>query len=67
MRVAARVVVVLATFLFVGWATQRAVLMHAVAGGAPGAEVRLARLMAGLFAGGAAALLTAIALLWKRS
>ena len=66
MKSAWKVVVVLAAFVGVGWLTTRLVIEHAVAAGAYEPEVRLAGMMAGLFAGGAAATLTILAVVWKR-
>jgi hypothetical protein len=66
MRVALRVVVVIAVFVGVAWGTARAVAHHA-AGGTPVAQVQLSSAMAGLFAGGAAAVVVGIALLWQAS
>jgi hypothetical protein len=67
MRLVWRAAVVLAVFAGVGWFTARAVIVHALAGGAPIAEVRLDGAMAGLFAGGAAAVVVIIAMAWRRS
>jgi hypothetical protein len=66
MRVALRVLVVVFVFAGVGVLTAVAVTHHAVVG-TPAAEVRLAAAMAGLFAGGAAAVVVGIALVWRRS
>jgi hypothetical protein len=66
MRVFWRAMVILVVFAGVGWLAARAVMAHAVAGGAPLAEMRLSSAMAGLFSGGAAAVVVGIALLWKR-
>jgi len=67
MRVAWRVAVVLAVFVGVGFAASHVVMVHEVAKpGAPPAEVRLVSWMAGLFAGGLAAVLVGIAVLMKR-
>jgi len=63
MRVALRAVLVLAVFGAVGLLAARAVLGRA-APATPAPEVHLAAAMAGLFAGGAAAALTLIAMLW---
>jgi uncharacterized membrane protein len=57
--------VLLVVFVGVGWFTARHVRARAVPG-TPAAEVRLASAMAGLFAGGAAVVVTGIAMLWKR-
>jgi hypothetical protein len=65
MRIALRVAVVLVVFAGVGWGTARAVMHHAAVG-TPVAEVRLSAAMAGLFAGGAAAVVVGIALVWRR-
>ena len=66
MRVAVRVLVLVAVFAGVGWLTARAVMDHAASKGAMQPEVRLAGEMAGLFAGGAATLVVGIALVWSR-
>jgi hypothetical protein len=65
MRVMMRVVVVIAVFAGVGWGTAHAVRRHAAVG-TPVAQVQLASGMAGLFAGGAAAVVVGIALVWRR-
>jgi hypothetical protein len=64
MRLALNAVIVLAVFLAVGWYAAHVAFAHAVIrynGSAP--EARLGADAAGLFAGGAAAVLTLIALL----
>jgi hypothetical protein len=66
MRIAWRVGIVAAVFVVVGWGTARAVMHHAAAG-TPVAQVRLSAEMAGLFAGGAAAVLAGIGLAWWAS
>jgi len=66
MRVAGRVVLLIAVFAGVGWLTARGVMAHVASGGAMQPEVRLAGAMAGLFAGGAAAVLVGIAMVWRR-
>ena len=67
MRLAGRAAIVLAVFSGVGWLAAREVIAHGVAGGAPIAEVRLDAAMAGLFAGGAVAVLVIIAIVrWAR-
>lgn len=63
MTVTWRVVLLLAAFVGVGVLTARGVMTHVATGGAMQPEVRLAGAMAGLFAGGAAAVLLGIALL----
>jgi hypothetical protein len=60
-----RVVVVVAVFVGVGWLTARGVMHHAGLG-TPAAQVRLSSAMAGLFAGGAAAVIVGIAMVWRR-
>ena len=65
MGAAWRAAVVLAVFVGVGWATSHAVHTHELARGVTGAEVRLSAWMAGLFAGGAAASLVALAVLLR--
>jgi TRAP-type C4-dicarboxylate transport system permease small subunit len=66
MRVLLRVLIVVAVFAGVGWGTARAVLHHA-AMGTPATQVRLSAAMAGLFAGGAAAVVAGIGLAWRAS
>ena len=66
MRVALRVLILVAVFAGVGWMTARAVMSHVASAGAMQPEVRLAGAMAGLFAGGAAAVLVGIAMVWRR-
>lgn len=66
MRLVWRAAVVLVVFAGVGWVVARAVIAHAVAGGAPLAEVRLSGAMAGLFAGGVAAVVAGIAMARQR-
>ncbi len=65
MRFVGRVISLLAVFIVIGWLTARAVRHHAAAA-TPVAEVRLSAAMAGLFAGGAAAVVVGIALVWRR-
>jgi hypothetical protein len=65
MRLALRVLVLLVVFLGVGLLTAHGVVHHASAA-TPVAEVRLSAAMAGLFAGGAAAVLVGIAMVWRR-
>jgi len=62
MRVALRTLIVVAVFVGVGLATANGVVKHAVNAGAAESQVRLAGAMAGLFAGGAAAVLVGIAM-----
>ena len=50
-----RVLLVVAVFAGCGFVVAKLVIAHAVMGGAPLPQVRLAGAMAGLFAGGAAA------------
>jgi hypothetical protein len=66
MRYVWKAIVVVAVFVGVGLLTARAVSAHAAPGGAYALQVRLGSAMAGLFAGGVAATLTLIALVWKR-
>lgn len=66
MRHAWRTILVLAVFVVVGWSVMHLVIEHSVQMGTPDSEVRLAGGMAGLFAGGAAACLAAIATLVGR-
>lgn len=63
MRLAWRLAVAGAVFVGVGFLTAKAVLAHAVAGGAMAAQVKLGAWMAGLFAGGIAGVLVGLALL----
>lgn len=65
MKLALRAVLLLAVFLGVGAFAVRGVMRHASAA-TPVAEVRLSAAMAGLFAGGAAAVVVGIALVWRR-
>jgi len=62
MRMVWRALVVVAVFVGVGLATADGVVKHAVNAGAAESQVRLAGAMAGLFAGGAAAVLVGIAM-----
>ena len=66
MRVALRVLILVAVFAGVGWMTARAVMNHVASAGAMQPEVRLAGAMAGLFAGGAVTLIVGIAMVWTR-
>lgn len=67
MGVVWRAALVLAVFVVVGYAASHVVMVHELARvGAPFAEVRLVSWMAGLFAGGLAAVLVGIAVLVKR-
>jgi hypothetical protein len=66
MNVTLRVAAVIAVFVVVGWGTARAVAHHAAVG-TPAAQIQLSAGMAGLFAGGAAAVVAGIALMWGRS
>ena len=66
MRYAWKTLLVVAVFLGVGYAVMRLVITHAVQMGTPDSELRLAAAMAGLFAGGAAACIVGIALVWTR-
>ena len=62
-----RAIVVLTAFVCVAIVVSHAVMAHEMARvGTPFAEVRLASWMAGLFAGGAAAVIVAIVVLVKR-
>jgi hypothetical protein len=61
MRTALRVLVLLLVFGGVAWLAAWAVMAHAAAG-TPEAQVRLAAGMAGLFAGGAAAVIVGVAM-----
>ena len=58
-----RALAVLGTFLIVGYTTMRLLIAHAVAKGTPEYNVRLGGAMGGLFVGGVAAVLLALALL----
>ena len=66
MRYAWRTLLIVAVFLGVGYGVMHLVISHAVQMAAPESEIRLAGGMAGLFSGGAAACLVAIATLWGR-
>jgi hypothetical protein len=66
MRVVIRALVLAVVFVGVGWLTARAVMGHVASRGAMQPEVRLAGAMAGLFAGGAAALVVGIAMVRRR-
>jgi hypothetical protein len=66
MRYAWRSLLVLAVFLGVGYAVMHLVIAHSVQRSTPLPELRLAGAMAGLFAGGAAACVVGIALVWRR-
>ena len=59
---ALRTFIVVAVFVGVGLATANGVVKHAVNAGAAESQVRLAGAMAGLFAGGGAAVLVGIAM-----
>ncbi len=63
---AAFTLVVVAVFVGVGYGVNVLVVRHAALAGTPVAEVRLAAWMAGLFAGGAAAVVVLIAMLMVR-
>jgi hypothetical protein len=66
MRVALRVIALVAVFGGVGWWTARAVMDHVASRGAMQPEVRLSGAMAGLFAGGAATLVLGITMVRSR-
>lgn len=66
MKVFWRVLVIVAVFAGVGALTGFAVVAHASAGRDYQPEVRLAGAMAGLFAGGAAATVVGIGMVWRR-
>jgi hypothetical protein len=66
MRLALTIVFVAGVFVGVGVLTAHLVLAHHANAGAYEPQVRLGADMAGLFAGGAAALLTLIAVLLRR-
>lgn len=67
MRFIWRGIVVLAVFICVALAVSHTVMTHEIVrAGTPYAEVRLASWMAGLFAGGAAAVVVGIAVLIRR-
>jgi Zn-dependent protease len=65
MRTALRVLVLLLVFGGVAWLAAWEVAAHAAAG-TPEAQVRLAAAMAGLFAGGAAAVVVGVVMLRRR-
>jgi purine-cytosine permease-like protein len=62
MRLALRVLLLLVVFAGVGWFAAHVVVSHAAAN-TPESQVRLSAATAGLFAGGAAAVLVGIAML----
>jgi len=62
MRFAWRAVLLVLVFVGVGLATADGVVTHAVNAGSAESQVRLAGAMAGLFAGGAAAVVVGIAM-----
>jgi hypothetical protein len=67
MRIAVRALIVLAVFVGVGVLTAHLVLEHHADAGSYQPQVRLAADMAGLFGGGAAALITLIVVVrWNR-
>ncbi len=66
MRYAWRTLLILAVFLGVGYAVMHVVITHTVQMATPDPEIRLAAGMAGLFCGGAAACIVAIATVWGR-
>ncbi|MDE1163087.1 MAG: hypothetical protein PW792_14275 [Acidobacteriaceae bacterium] len=59
-----RILLVLVAFFGVGWWTLSWTTHRAQARKAPPAQVQLAALMAGLFGGGAAAMVVGLATLW---
>ena len=65
-RLVGRILLLLAVFLGVGFAAAHALIAHAVAAGTPEYNVRLAGAMSGLFAGGSATVLVAVALFFGR-
>jgi type IV secretory pathway VirB2 component (pilin) len=65
MRILWRAALVLAVYILVGLVAAHAVTAHAQAVNSSPAQARLVSWMAGLFAGGIAALITLIAV-WKR-
>ena len=64
LRLVGRILLLLAVFLGVGFWAAHALIAHAVAAGTPEYRVRLAGAMGGLFAGGAAAVLVFLALVF---
>jgi hypothetical protein len=66
MRVVWRAALVLVVFVGVGLLVSHGVMLHVRAERTPAADVRPAAWMAGLFAGGLAAVVTGIAVLLKR-
>jgi len=62
MRYAWRAILLVVVFVGVGLATADGVVRHAVNAGAAESQIRLAGAMAGLFAGGAAAVVVGIAM-----
>lgn len=66
LRLVGRILLLLAVFLGVGLWSAHALIAHAVAEGTPEYRVRLAGAMGGLFAGGGAAALVLLALVFGR-
>ncbi len=63
MRIVWRVLLVLLTFVGVGYATMHLLIARAVARGTPEYSVRMGGALGGLFVGGAAAVLVGLVLL----
>ena len=63
MRIAWRALLVLATFIAVGYGTMHLLVARAVARGTPEYSVRMGGALGGLFMGGAAAVLVGLVLL----
>ena len=66
MRIALRALALVFVFAGVGWLTARGVMRHVADRGTMQPEVRLAGAMAGLFAGGAATVISVIVMAWTR-
>ena len=65
-RLVGRILLLLMIFLGVGFGAAHALIAHAVAAGTPEYKVRLAGATGGLFAGGSATVLVAVALFFGR-
>ncbi len=63
MRIVWRVLLVLLTFVGVGYATMHLLIAHGVARGTPEYSVRMGGALGGLFSGGAAAVLVGLVVL----
>jgi hypothetical protein len=66
MKNSLRALIILAVFCVTAWYTARLVTAHTEESATPASQLRLAGAMAGLFAGGAAAMLVGIAFVVAR-